>query len=186
MITSFKVGDKFTVPEKFNIGGAEFEPDVVYTIVVASEDIDRYSIEPGFGWNNQWHISLIDDWGEFVYNIFEPYPVVDTSIGGRLENALQVLESAGPLPETVLDGSPEAFEAVAREYLHKAIYAQKVREAKEAEEKELEDLALKLMNTNRKIFGMPEMSSLSEVEPSILKDHWMGVAKEAKEFFSDK
>lgn len=52
---------------------------------------------------------------------------------------------------------------------------------------ELEKLALKLLNANLEMFGRGGYDSWSEADLSEnTKEHWVGLAREAKEFFEGK
>lgn len=93
-------------------------------------------------------------------------------------------ECLPPIPDTVRDGSYEAFMAVALEYLGKAVRALEAETAEAKEQAELEAEALELRNAFSLAIGGASIDSFAG--HSVNKPGWIDAARRAREMRNEK
>lgn len=97
-----------------------------------------------------------------------------------------IAECLPPLPDIVRDGSYEAYMAVVVEYLDKAVRALEYETTKAKEQAELKAEALELVNAWRDSADCTPFTSWDMLDGTSVGDHWLAVARRAREIGAGK
>lgn len=118
------------------------------------------------------------------FSLLMPHVSSNAGIAFDSTTAPALMQAIGeclpPIPETVRDGSYEAFMTVALEYLGKAVRALETSTAEAEAQAKLEAEALELCNAWREANGYDALSSFSDGAPIGAMAEWLAVARRAR------
>ena len=123
------------------------------------------------------------------FSLLMPHVSSNAGIAFDSTTAPALMQAIGeclpPIPDTVRDGSYEAFMTVALEYLGKAVRALEAETAEAEDQAKLEAEALELFNQYRVATKLEPISSWDEAHP-LAQEQWLAVARKAREMRAEQ